>query len=128
MNPDPSDISSGLFILSAVTIVLSVPLILRMVRMNGVYRVKIPEAFRSYERWFQINRFGGIALPIWGMAVGITGAIGLIIARSQGLEFGLISLCVVLGGLALVTIAIFVYVAKTKMDQRRAPGQKMSHF
>jgi uncharacterized membrane protein len=114
MNHDSSLISAGLLIISAVTIVLSLPLIFRMVKMNGVYGVRIPESFRSPERWFQINRFGGVLLLLWGVVVGITGGAGLALESSQWQKFCLISACVVIGGLVLVTISILVYAAKTK--------------
>jgi len=116
MNHDPSILSTSLTIISAVAIVLSLPLILRLVKMNGVYGIRIPESFRSEERWFQINRFGGVLLLVWGVAVGITGVIGLTVERSQWLRFHLISAGVVIGGMVLVTIAIFVYAAKTKRN------------
>ena len=114
MNHDPSLISTSLLLISAVTIVLSLPLILRLVKMNGVYGVRIPESFRSPERWFRINRFGGVLLLLWGVAVGITGGVGLALASSQWQKFCLISAGVVIGGLVLVTIGIYAYAAKTK--------------
>jgi uncharacterized membrane protein len=114
MNHDPSLISPGLFILSAVTIVAAVPLILRLVKMNGAYGVRIPESFRSEERWFQINHFGGWLLLVWGVVVGITGVIGLAVDRSQWLGFCLAAAGVVVGGAVLMTVVIFVYAAKTR--------------
>jgi uncharacterized membrane protein len=84
--------------------------------MNGFYGVRIPESFRSEERWYEINRFGGILLLLWGLAVGVTGFIGLIIPQDWGRTFSVISVGVVLGGIFLVAIGIFVDAAMTKKD------------
>ena len=111
MNPAP------LFLfLSPLAILLSLPLIFRMVKMNGVYGVRIPESFRSEARWYQLNRFGGILGLLWGIVLGITGAIGVTLKHSQLAKFSFISVVVTLGGLVLVIVGIYVYAAMTKTD------------
>jgi uncharacterized membrane protein len=114
MNHDPSLISTVLFLLSPGIIVVAVPLILRLVKMNGAYGVRIPESFRSEARWYEINRLGGVLLLVWGVAVGVTAVIGVIIDRSHWFGFCLLSAGVVIGGPVLMVIAIFVYAAKTR--------------
>lgn len=106
-----------ILLIAAVLIILfSLPLVLGKVRMNGIYGIRIPESFRSEARWFQINRFGGILFLLWGVVLGVCGAVGLTLPDSQQAKYMLISLAVVFGSLTLVTIAIFVYAAKTKKD------------
>ena len=114
MQHDPSLISVVLFLLSAPIIVAAVPLILGLVKMNGAYGVRIPESFRSEARWYEINRFGGVLLLVWGVAVGVTGVIGVLVDRSEWFRFCLLAAGVVIGGAILMVIAIFVYAAKTR--------------
>ena len=110
---EPCVIATGLFLLSGLMIVISLPLVFRMVKMNNVYGVRIPEAFQSQERWFQINCFGGVLLFLWGAAMGITGAMGVSLKLGQSPRYALIGAGVFLGGLALVIAAIYVYAAAT---------------
>ncbi len=121
-NPDPSIPAISLLLLSAMAIVLSLPLILRLVKMNRVYGVRIPESFRSDERWYELNRFGGVLMLILGIILGVTGVIGLKIDSNQGLIFYFVSIGVVLGGAVLVTAAIFIYAAITK--KKRGPPER----
>jgi hypothetical protein len=64
-------------LLSGVLIfLLSLPMIYRKVPMNHFYGVRIPAAFESDQRWYDINAYGGRlmaigALPIVG--AGVTG-------------------------------------------------------
>lgn len=105
-----------LLIAAVVTILFSLPLILRKVKMNGIYGIRIAESFRSEARWYQINRFGGILFLLWGLLLGAWGVVGLTLQGSQQAKFNLISLAVIFGGLTMVTVAIFVYAAKTKRN------------
>ena len=101
---------------SILLICLSLPLILGVVKMNRFYGVRIPEAFRSEKRWYQINRFGGILMLIWGVVLCITATIGMMLDQSQWSKYNLVAIGVALGGAAVVTIAIFAYAAATKND------------
>jgi hypothetical protein len=56
--------------------VLSLPLIGRKVPMNGAYGIRIPAAFESEQRWYDINAYGGRQLAggsVFIMAAGIAG-------------------------------------------------------
>lgn len=111
-----------LLIISVVAIVGSLPLIFRMVKMNGVYGIRIPESFRSEARWYEINRFGGILILLWGVIMGIAGAVGLSLDSISGQKYNLISIGILLGGIVIILITIFVYAAMTrklKLGMRR---------
>lgn len=54
---------------------LSVPLILRKVPMNRVYGVRIPRAFESEHRWYEINAYGGRLLLVYGLLVAAFGVL-----------------------------------------------------
>ena len=105
-----------LLIAAVVPILFSLPLVLRKVKMNGIYGIRISESFRSEARWYQINRFGGVLFLLWGLALGACGVVGLTIQSSEQVKFNIISLAVIFVGLTIVTIGIFVYAAKTKRD------------
>ena len=103
-------------IVSVVIVLVSLPLILRKVKMNGFYGIRIPESFRSEERWYQINRFGGILFLLWGVTLGVCGGIGVTLPSSQWAKYNLVSAGIIVGGLVLLTTAIFIYAARTKKD------------
>jgi hypothetical protein len=44
----------------------SMPLVLRRVPMNRVYGIRIPEAFTSDARWYDINAYGGRLFLVYG--------------------------------------------------------------
>ncbi len=101
-------------VVAVIAMFLALPLIFRKVKMNGIYGIRIPEAFRSEERWYEINRFGGILFFLWGVGLGILGAAGLRLERSQWPKYNTISFAAIAGGLLVVVVAIFIYAAKTK--------------
>ena len=55
-------------------------------------------------------------LLLWGVAVGVTGVIGLNIGTSHSGRFTVIALGVLIGGMGLVTAGIFLYAARTKKN------------
>jgi len=48
-------------------ILLGLPLMLRKVRMNRWYGVRIPKSFASDENWYRINEYGGRQLIVWAL-------------------------------------------------------------
>jgi hypothetical protein len=55
---------------------LSLPLLLRKVPMNDLYGIRIPAAFKSEQRWYDINAYGGRQFAAWSwlpIAVGVAG-------------------------------------------------------
>lgn len=56
------------------TVLISVPLVLRKVPMNHWYGVRLPKAFASERNWYAINAYGGrwlIVYGIWLMVFGL---------------------------------------------------------
>lgn len=64
-----------LIILGAVTAVFSVPLLLRRVRPNCYYGIRIAAAFRSERDWYAINAFGARRFILFGVTVAAMGLI-----------------------------------------------------
>ncbi len=57
-------------------ILVALPLVKRRVPMNRWYGVRIPAAFESPERWYEVNEYGGRLLARWAgllVAAGIAG-------------------------------------------------------
>jgi uncharacterized membrane protein len=61
-----------------VIIALAVPLILRRIKMNALYGVRIPKAFESESNWYAINEFGGKVLVLAGAAVSAAGLLAIL--------------------------------------------------
>ena len=54
-------------------ITLSIPLVLRKVGMNNLYGFRFKASFRSEEKWFLINAYGGRQLITWSIAMILAG-------------------------------------------------------
>ena len=96
----------------ALTIVASIPLILRKVKMNPYYGVRIPEAFTSEERWYEINRHGGRLLLAWGILIVATAIVGSLASRARWVIYDWTALFVILGGLIGVGVSIIRHARK----------------
>lgn len=55
------------------------PLIRRKVPMNGLYGIRIPAAFESEERWYEINAYGGRQMAAWSWLITGAGAAGFLV-------------------------------------------------
>lgn len=99
---------------SLVVIGLSVPLIKRKIKRNPWYGVRIPEAFKSEERWLEINQYGGRLLLCWGVLLALTSVVGLTLVEKYWIVYSFSALGVILGGLGIVVSLIFRYAAKTR--------------
>jgi len=51
----------------------SLPLVLRRVPMNRAYGIRIPEAFTSDARWYDINAYGGRLFFVYGVLLTVLG-------------------------------------------------------
>jgi hypothetical protein len=55
------------------------PLIYGKIPMNRWYGIRIREAFRSDERWYDVNAYGGKVLAVWSLLPILVGAAGLVL-------------------------------------------------
>lgn len=53
--------------MGAFTVLISLPLVLRMIPMNRVYGVRTKKAFASNRNWYRINAYGGKWLTVFGV-------------------------------------------------------------
>jgi hypothetical protein len=82
-----------------IAIALSVPLIRRKIPMNDWYGMRIPAAFESDERWYEINAYGGRILLGWGVGVALIAGAGLLLERRHWVTYAWAALLVMLAGL-----------------------------
>ena len=90
-----------------VAIAVALPLIAGKVKMNAWYGVRIPAAFESEARWFEINRHGGRLLLLWGCAIAATAVVGLFLDRSAWIAYDFASLAIIAFGLVVVLVRIY---------------------
>jgi hypothetical protein len=53
--------------MGVLAVLLSLPLLFRIVPMNRIYGIRVPEAFVSERNWYQINSFGGFLITVFGL-------------------------------------------------------------
>jgi len=94
---------------AVVTIAISVPLILRKVKRNHWYGVRIPAAFESEEAWFDINHYGGRLLLFWGIAMAVTAAVGVLPEKEGWAFYDWAALAINMSGLAAVLAKVYRY-------------------
>jgi hypothetical protein len=93
---------------------LSIPLILRRVRMNSFYGVRFQESFKSDEAWFAINEYGGKALLLSTLPILIYGIWGQF-ARPGHYFISATILMVI----SIATACFFSYVKARNIDKQK---------
>jgi hypothetical protein len=79
----------ALSILSAGLVIFFVclPLIYRKVPMNDVYGFRIPAAFESKQRWYDINAYGGRKMAGWSWLITASGIAGFFVPMKYFLTY-----------------------------------------
>lgn len=94
---------------------VSIPLIKRKIRMNGLYGVRIKKSFESEENWYKINAYGGKQLAIWSIPMFIAGLVCFLIPISDPDEL----LLPLLMGAGPVTICIVIPLVRILVYARK---------
>jgi hypothetical protein len=81
------------------TILLSIPLLLRKVPMNCLYGIRIKKAFCSDHNWYELNAYGGKSLLIFGLFLLVFGWISRDFAPAPTSAWTPVFLLVPLSGL-----------------------------
>jgi len=93
----------------ALFILVSIPLVLNKIPMNGIYGFRISKSFISEENWYKINNYGGKQLIYWSFLLIVIGLLYFIFpARNNSNE----ALSVVFAT-APILICITVAIVKT---------------
>ena len=94
-------------------VAVSLPLIKRKIRMNPWYGIRIPAAFASDERWFEINEYGGRLLLRWGVLIAAVAVPGCFLSKTWWPLYGLASTAIIALSLGLVLRLIFRHARAT---------------
>ena len=87
--------------------VVSLPLISRKVPMNGVYGIRIPAAFESDQRWYDINAYGGRQFAAWSWLITAAGVAGFFIPPEHRDVYVLATVAVTLLAIMVPVFQIF---------------------
>lgn len=108
MNTVPITILSS----GVVIFLISLPLIYRKVPMNGIYGIRIPAAFESDQRWYDINAYGGRALAKWSWLIIATGVVGFWMPSRYEAPYNL-------GSAVLTVVAVLIPVVQVLWWSRK---------
>lgn len=101
-------------IVAVVSVLIALPLVRRRVKRNAWYGVRISESYKSEDRWYEINEYGGRLLIYWAALIALLSASGLFIEREHWPLYSAVSTSIMLAGLGGVIVKIFRYAAKTR--------------
>lgn len=91
---------------------LSLPLIFRKVPMNRSYGIRIPSAFESEQRWYDINAYGGRRLAAWSWLITVTGVAGFFVSPEQRDNYILVSVAVTFVTVAIPALQVCLWSCK----------------
>lgn len=91
---------------------LSLPLINRQVPMNAGYGIRIPAAFESEQRWYDINAYGGRRLAGWSWLIVGTGAAGFFLSPEHKDAYVLASVTVTLLAVLIPVLQVYRWSRK----------------
>jgi hypothetical protein len=91
---------------------LSLPLISRQIPMNGGYGIRIPAAFESEQRWYDINAYGGRQFARWSWLITAAGAVGFFVSAEHREAYVLASVAVTLLAVIIPIFQIYRWSRK----------------
>jgi hypothetical protein len=91
---------------------LSLPLISRQIPMNGSYGIRIPAAFESEQRWYDINAYGGRQFARWSWLIMAAGAAGFFVSAEHRDVYFLTSVAVTLFAVMIPVFQIYRWSRK----------------
>ncbi len=105
-----SNIGTALLIIA-----FSIPLILRKVKMNRLYGVRIRKSFESEENWFALNVYGGKQMVLWSVPILLAGVLCFFIPFTEE-SADVMSLLLVV---APISVSLAVAVTKIMIYAKR---------
>jgi hypothetical protein len=105
-------LATKLVILGAVTLLLTLPLMFRMIPMNRFYGFRTAAAFKSESNWYEINARGGKVLALGSAVILAVGIVGFFVPEKYTLIY-------IGGGLIVVMAAIIIPLVSFIGWQRR---------
>ena len=101
-------IATKFVILGAVTLLLTLPLVFRMVPMNKFYGFRTKTAVQSSQNWYEINARGGKMLAVSSLVVLLVGIAGFFVPEKYTLIYIGAAVIVMV---AAVVISLLCFVA-----------------
>jgi hypothetical protein len=111
---DQTFIAIVLLAVGGITFATCLPLIKRSVPMNRFYGIRVREAFKSKERWLDINAYGGRQFAMWSLPIIITGILGLLLPTHLVFIYIPIAICVIILSALMPLIQTMRWIKKTK--------------
>ena len=95
-------------LLSGVLIfLLSLPMIYRKVPMNHFYGFRIPAAFESDQRWYDINAYGGRLMAIGALPIVGAGTTGLFLPDDWFIPYATAATVITLVSVLVPAVLVF---------------------
>ena len=85
---------------------VSLPLVYRKVPMNSMYGIRIPAAFESEQRWYDINAYGGRQLAAWAWLIIAAGVAGFFLPEDDSSIYVPVSTIVVFAAILIPLVRI----------------------
>jgi len=115
MRPEDQFTFAGVILVTGLVIFMTaLPLIYRKIPMNYFYGIRLREAFRSTERWYEINEYGGRLLARWSVPIILAGAIAFAVPPRFLFGYAVATVVVIL-------VSIFVPLIQIVRWIKRAP-------
>lgn len=83
--------------------------------MNRFYGIHVREAFKSKERWLDINAYGGRQFAMWSLPIIGTGTLGLLLPTHLVFIYIPIAIGVILFGALIPLIQTMRWIKEIKM-------------
>lgn len=97
---------------------VSLPLIYRKVPMNGLYGIRIDEAFESEEKWYEINAYGGRQLAKWSLLIIATGIAGFWVPPRHVVTYSTVFAVVSLIAVLVPLVQILKWSDRSRSDKQ----------
>ena len=111
---DQTGVAIALLAVGSIMFATCLPLIKRRVPMNRFYGIRVREAFKSKERWLDINAYGGRQFAVWSIPIVIAGILGLILPTHLMFTYIPISIGVIVLSALTPLIQTIRWIKETK--------------
>jgi len=111
---DQTVVAIALLAVGGIMFATCLPLIKRKVPMNRFCGIRVRQAFKSKERWLDINAYGGRQFAMWSLPIIITGILGLLLPTHLVLIYIPIAIGVILLGALIPLIRTMRWIKETK--------------
>ena len=92
--------------------VVSLPLIYRKVAMNAFYGVRIPAAYQSDQRWYEINAYGGRLLARWSLLIVAAGVLAFLLPDSTFSIYHWVVFCIAIISLIAPLVQVVMWAGR----------------